>query len=254
MSNGRPQEAIVVLRAIAKYNNNIMNISSEDVHLGEAPASGDRPLVMKVKDKKDSEAPSPAGDEFDERQRLPGTAGLSPDGSSSTVMYDSITVGPPPYDNVGKGLPPRRSHPMRTGSAFYAETPVDDGAENLFERSFAAGRMASTEEERDEDAGFSGGDRNALLSPALRRSLESQLPVGKEPLSRSRTKGGMFAWWFSWMDQLGKLFVPQWRRTVLLMWVIWGSMSFGKLPDARTPKLTRSVYNVQRMAACGIGI
>merc|ERR1711879_1128619 len=34
------------------------------------------------------------------------------------------------------------------------------------------------------------------------------------------------SWWDSWVKQIGRLFVPQWRRTVILMWIIWGSMSF----------------------------
>jgi hypothetical protein len=247
VANGRPQEAIVVLRAIAKYNDNIMTISAEDVHFGDAPAAGGRPLIMKSKDKKDSELPSPAGEGFDERQLLPETAGLSPDGSSPAVMYDSVTAEPISHDTIGKGLPPRRIAPMRTGSAFYAETPADEGTENHFERAFAAGAKGS----------MIGVDeaRSALLSPTLQRGLETQLPIAGESLSRKGSRGGVFAWWFSWMDQLRRLFVPRWRRTVLLMWVIWGAMSFGTstyFGCAR--KLTKSVHNVQCMAPCSARI
>lgn len=240
MSNGRPQEAVVVLKAIAKYNNNIMNISSEDVHSGDAPASGDRPLIMKTKDKKDSELPSPATEGMDERRRLPETVGTAPDGSGSTTMYDSVSLGHAP---VHGGKNPR--HPIRQGSAFYVETPTDEDHENQFERSFMAARLGSTEvEEDDEEA--EGGDRNALLSPGLHKSSDPALGVHAP---RHTGRSGLFSWWWPWMEQLGRLFVPQWRRTVLLMWVIWGAMSFGEL-IAKHTGLMRSIYNVQRLAAC----
>ena len=245
MTNGRPQEAVLALRAIAKYNNLTMDITSDDVYFGDAPTAGDRPLVMKSKDKKDSELPSPAAEDFDERQRLPGTTGLSFEGSSTTPTYESVSVGQSPaYDSVGKGMPPRRQI-LRTGSAFYAETPMEEGQGNHFERSFMA---AATDvvEETEEDG---PDDRNALLSPALRGSIDSTSVGGKEMPARSRGRSGMFAWWFSWMEQLGRLFVPQWRRTVLLMWVIWGSMSFGELSS----KHVRLVAHCQRTQCLTFG-
>jgi len=61
-----------------------------------------------------------------------------------------------------------------------------------------------------------------------RDSMDGDVP------SKTRFKGNEsndrnigLSWWGSWKDQMGRLFVPQWRRTVLLMWVIWGCMSFG---------------------------
>jgi hypothetical protein len=41
------------------------------------------------------------------------------------------------------------------------------------------------------------------------------------------------------MTQMAKLFAPKWRRTVILMWIIWGSMSFCKsIPrSSSTPRL-----------------
>jgi hypothetical protein len=32
----------------------------------------------------------------------------------------------------------------------------------------------------------------------------------------------------AWYDRIAMLFVPRWRRTTILMWIIWGLMSLGK--------------------------
>jgi hypothetical protein len=63
------------------------------------------------------------------------------------------------------------------------------------------------------------------------------------------------SWWDSWVKQIGRLFVPQWRRTVILMWIIWGSMSFGGSfqPLVGDCSLSGSLYNVQRLATCRFG-
>ncbi len=65
----------------------------------------------------------------------------------------------------------------------------------------------------------------APLSPLSQRS-----PL--TPRSRSNRRGGRskprFDWLHDWQKQMAKLFSPRWRRTVILMWIIWGLMAFGK--------------------------
>lgn len=38
---------------------------------------------------------------------------------------------------------------------------------------------------------------------------------------------GRWAWLHKWIAQVARLFTPKWRRTVILMWIIWGAMSLG---------------------------
>ncbi|KLT44613.1 MFS general substrate transporter [Cutaneotrichosporon oleaginosum] len=63
----------------------------------------------------------------------------------------------------------------------------------------------------------------APLSPHSSRS-----PL--TPRSRSNRRGGRskpkFDWLHDWQKQMAKLFSPRWRRTVILMWIIWGLMAF----------------------------
>lgn len=52
------------------------------------------------------------------------------------------------------------------------------------------------------------------------------------PVSRTSHRGGRSkssgSWLSEWNMKMAQLFSPKWRRTVILMWMIWGSMSFGE--------------------------
>jgi hypothetical protein len=70
-----------------------------------------------------------------------------------------------------------------------------------------------------------------LMAGEVSGSGESSEKKGWRDWGRDRN---WMSWWDSWIRQMSKLFVPQWRRTVLLMWVIWGSMSFGESANPAT--------------------
>lgn len=158
--------------------------------------------MVEGKDKKDSALPSPAGD--GERSPLPRYTTDTGENSPRTL-----------YDSVGMGQPPTtRPHPVRTGSAFYAETPAALELPNQFDESFA----------ESEQNGHGGEEARAGL---LRQSSRERISRGGV-VGLPRKRAGPLAWWYQWLEQLSKLFVPQWRRTVLLMWIIWASMSFSE--------------------------
>jgi hypothetical protein len=94
------------------------------------------------------------------------------------------------YDATGRhtGPPLTRPSTLRVGSAFY--TPLDERTDVL-----DGIPVEPQQEER-------------IAQPRMAPVKE----VGTEP------QGGI-------IERLGMLFVPQWRRTTLLMWIIWGSMS-----------------------------
>jgi hypothetical protein len=207
VSRGRGDEAVIALQAIATYNDRPMDISSEDVQGGESQPA---PESMPMRDKKNSELPTPDPlyDGESERSPLPdfgdgsGSAGASRSGSrASGIRYDAIGNGP---------APPPRQIPLRTGSAFYAPTPgveeVEDGLARHVRRSL------------EEEEGLMDGEESTIEKRGWR--------------DWGRDRNWM-SWWDSWVKQISKLFVPQWRRTVILMWIIWGSMSFGKCAGVR---------------------
>jgi hypothetical protein len=191
-----------------------MDIQHADVQMGQ-PDHISRDTELGTRDNKDSELPSPDMIAEGERSPLPRYH-LESNGSTPRLNYDA----------VGHGVPSApRPQPIRTGSAFYAETPAGVHAElphNHFEASFGRGEDLQEEEEEEEGAGDSAG----LLRPKPLRRQTSR-SGGVVHLKR---KQGWFAWWFQWKRQLAKLFVPQWRRTVILMWIIWGAMSLGACP------------------------
>ncbi len=180
----------MVLRAIATYNDQPIDIHEADVQAEEE--TGDLT-------KSGISSPNP-GDTSAERSPLPRYSPNLDDGEGSTpgsrTRYDSVGIGPPP---------PQRKYPLRTGSAFYSITPAPVELPNRFDESF--GRVDTHDEEEE-----------GLMDGAA---------VKKEGTEPARSGEGEPSWWETWVEQLSKLFVPQWRRTVILMWIIWGSMAFG---------------------------
>jgi hypothetical protein len=71
---------------------------------------------------------------------------------------------------------------------------------------------------------------------ALMGSSAPMSPVSRSPRRRSSGNlsssgshaAGPLAWWHGWVRQMGKLFSPKWRRTVVLVWIIWAAMAFGE--------------------------
>lgn len=222
VAHGRESEALTALQAIAKFNGKTLDTTSTGLAL---PRQALPPLR---RDKKDSELPSPAH-EADQLSPTPsGSLPVyretedGPSGPSSRTLYDSVGLGP---------APPPRTRPIRLGSAFYSASHIDsplDRNSNAFDQSFAAEadmRRTSLEDNlngaeadgRDMDGQEADGAEYKLVGGNTtsrgRRNLEKWREKPKE-------------WWASWRTQLGRLFVPKWRRTVILMWIIWGSMSF----------------------------
>jgi hypothetical protein len=201
VAHGREDEAVIALQAIATYNDRPMDISSEDVQGGESDPA---PESVPMRDKKNSELPTPDPMYYGESETSPlpdfGDSGSSPNISRSGSRASGLR-----YDAIGNGpAPPPRQTPLRTGSAFYAPTPgvedVEDGLARQVRRSI-----------EEEEALMDG----------------TQLANEKRGWRDWGRDRNWMSWWDSWVKQISRLFVPQWRRTVILMWIIWGSMSFG---------------------------
>ncbi|WVQ75341.1 hypothetical protein IAR50_004960 [Cryptococcus sp. DSM 104548] len=109
------------------------------------------------------------------------------------------------YGGVGQG-PERKGIPLQTATSFY-KTPgavEREESQNLFDQSFHESLSEENRALLDEES-----EETKRESPGLGGWTEKPKD-----------------WWMSWVGQMRKLFVPKWRKTVILMWIIWGSMSF----------------------------
>lgn len=228
-TNGREQEAVVALRAIATYNENTIDITPADVVIApSSPVTSTGPRRSLERDKKNSELPSPTR-HIDETSPVGSVSGLptyresdiGSSGPSSRTLYDSVGLGP---------APPPRNGPIRHGSAFYsaslAGSPLDSISHNTFERSFADAARKSVDDLAEEDEG-----EEVDTEPG--EGLLNSKSISGNRMGRGKRRIGKWAdkpidWYKSWITQMSKLFVSKWRRTVILMWIIWGSMSFCK--------------------------
>ena len=232
VSNGRKQEAVVALRAIATFNDHTMDIREQDVAMDESHthhAHEDEEVRLvrtpRPKDKKDSESvtpatPAEASPIRHARSRSREVADES--GSSSRANYDAL----------GRVTPPMPHRLIRQGSAFY-DSPYDEahrggGNANTFDASFAKARVGEEGEgegeENEEDEDEDEEEMKHFGTESHRRK-----PRGMA--------GHMKSWAGKWAEQMAKLFSPHWRVTVILMWLIWGCMSFGKSLSSRLVSL-----------------
>ncbi|OCF33983.1 membrane transporter [Kwoniella heveanensis BCC8398] len=229
VSNGREQEAVVALQAIATYNSHSMDIQRADVQnteaapgsaMGSGGGGSSTSLPILMRDKKDSELPTPDpdyGQAQSDSAGLPLWSNENTSGSGQLSTIDSDTR----YGGIGMH-PPRtpQRHPIRTGSAFYhtPTTALDhDESGNTFDQSFAnANGIEQEEREALVDGHIVDRDGEDHFQTMKRRGSGG---------SDTTWKSKPVEWWESWIRQMGKLFAPRWRRTVILMWIIWGSMS-----------------------------
>lgn len=190
--------------------------------------------TMRVSKDLDSPLPPVNKDDVHERSSLPSyhsdrdavagspTSDKSASGSrpSSRTQYDAVGLGP---------APPPRKHAIRSGSSFYSasyESPVNvsdsNNNTNRFDASFARAGGSKAYEEVTEPPGDE--ENEALVGDGQTPRLQEK--PQSSATSRDGISGKIVGWLVGWKRQMGKLFVPKWRKTVILMWIIWGSMSF----------------------------
>lgn len=216
VAQGREQEAVVVLRSIAKFNDRNLNIEPVDVSGdGAERMSSDKQRSRPASRQESSPLPL-----YSSRLLRPAEAdharSTTPESGMSGSLYDSLVNGP---------APPPRKHPIRAGSAFYsasvAGSPMASHDDNAFDASFARASRENGGDAMVEDSDEEVAKESSAARPLPRRGSASWSGSLLRWLDLARES------WEDWRAQMAKLFVPQWRRTVILMWIIWGSMSLG---------------------------
>lgn len=71
------------------------------------------------------------------------------------------------------------------------------------------------------------GERDALMhaSPAMSPPVSPVAPTSLRAQQAGQRHRGKGKWYHEFAGQMSKLFSPKWRRTVTLMWIIWGAMA-----------------------------
>ncbi|KAL7423637.1 hypothetical protein Q5752_001218 [Cryptotrichosporon argae] len=115
---------------------------------------------------------------------------------------------------------------------------VDDGPERCGAATHSTRRSRSETSPRSSFHALRLPSQDVARSPATRPRDREREQGRTHTHTTSHARTGSFAsrasstledagsWATAWRAQLGKLFAPQWRRTVVLMWLIWASMSF----------------------------
>lgn len=138
----------------------------------------------------------------------------SPSKDEESVSYGGVE------SDAGRKM---KNKPMRSGSSFYKEDENDALVGSFVQ---TEGQIEEERERLMHVETVYNDDGDADMSNRSNDRLKARnVPGGKEVNGWKKTP---VVWWKSWIAQMSKLFVPQWRRTVILMWIIWGSMSYGK--------------------------
>jgi hypothetical protein len=72
-----------------------------------------------------------------------------------------------------------------------------------------------------------------MASPTISRRPTSHSRASSRSLSKGQLTGGRLPRWIrkplhAWFKRLGMVLSPEWRRTTILVWVVWWAMSLGK--------------------------
>lgn len=228
VSAGRPEEALVSLRKISRFNGSELSLYLHDVD--------NSPMAH----------PVPAGDADDARTPfLPSVAPAArgdvrlvfdadaEDAADETAPLDGPTVparrdSPERlhYDSTGSSNTPLDSHTFSTPASELPPRPRP----HTFPRSTAGiGSGVAMSPEPKTATLPRPPARPVPQRPAgLTRARRSSLHQAKARLCWALPRWIRRPLW-AWLDRLALVFAPEWLKTTLLVWAIWGSMSLGEL-------------------------
>ncbi|KAJ9122073.1 hypothetical protein QFC24_004300 [Naganishia onofrii] len=217
VSKQRSDEALVVLQNIAAFNNDVILLDMEDV---DHRSSLNETRFSKAEDGNASEyrtpleTPTPTS----YASRVASRPGLHAVDSSSYIEYSTAREYGTPPPIIGS-MGSRKSSPPRTvkstqGSVFH--TPSEELSQaRAFQFEHAAVPQNATGVGSIAEAEFSG------------RPSEEELTLDDldTVTENGRRANGIRTLLDKTLDRLQLLFVPEWKKTTILMWLVWGLMS-----------------------------
>lgn len=256
VEKNRHDEAIIVLRRIAKFNSNTMDIARPDVELSEEATCLTRSNGMgRGGDVVDGEVGGDVEAGFGNGNgngvavgALNGSGNgryLSP--SNNTTRTPSPTSSSTPTNNDPKllGKRDRTSSSQRLITSQDIDQPRSSGSysrdisPSIRPELGSLGVRPEGFENGQSQKGVgngAGNDRGRLLDKEEEEELEEELSTLNQPEEngsdgferkpqQSSSRWTLLGSFKSGEDRLKMLFNPRWRRTVVLMWAIWGLMS-----------------------------
>lgn len=220
VSAGRPQDAIKSLQLISRFNGSEMEVELDDVrdyHHPEEQAALQASLSGSPAPKWTPPTPQRATSRtvlFDAALDLEGGAGGSRNGSRGS--------NEPVYAATGETL---RASSVEDGRPL-SSSPIEENGPGQY----PPDTNISTADPSDPDD---------LPPPTLRRPRPSHTRRQSSAASR-RSRASVYEqkfFWalphavrkplWAWWDRLMSVFSPEWRKTTLLVWGAWWSMSLG---------------------------
>ncbi len=251
VARDRPDEAVVVLQHIAQFNGNDMSIDRGCVEVEDDHRNDGDDLGMKERtqgdghddaaspgnEAKHSESASPEGKAYNPRKAL--ARGRMSSASPLVISpaldgAQTFSLGPPRWSGEDEVRHPMYASlgvlptPRRTLSQFTFHTPSEELSQaeafDLSRKKLSSRASMPLLTHREED--LPNG-----VSPDLVAGEDADVPAmpggldGTSGEKQRTTRIGRAAQ--AWYDRMAMLFVPRWRRTTVLMWIIWGAMSLG---------------------------
>ncbi|KAJ9120695.1 hypothetical protein QFC22_002626 [Naganishia vaughanmartiniae] len=214
VSKQRSTEALVVLQNIAAFNADAITLDMEDVGTRSSPTET---RISKAEDGNASEyrtpleVPTPTS----YASRITSRPGLHTVDSSSYIEYSTAREygTPPPFLGSRKSSPP---HIVRSTQGSVFHTPSEELSQA---RAFQFEHAAVPENE--------SGIRPIAEAEFSGRPSEEELTLDDidTVTENGRRANGILTLLDKTLDRLQLLFVPEWKKTTILMWLVWGLMS-----------------------------
>ncbi|KAH8114414.1 MFS general substrate transporter [Phellopilus nigrolimitatus] len=218
---GRPEEAVLNLQKISRFNGSELSLDLEDVIDQHNAASGDEeqaPFIPKSAERTrgDVRVLFEAGAESNETEPF-AVDGVSPIGSSKVESRPSEVVH---YDSTGSSEVPLDAHTFAT--------PANEDPPHRVRQPTSSAPGASSV------SALSPEPKPATLPTPARPRLERSTiatPSRRSSLYEAKAK---FYWalpyWirkplWAWLDKLALVLSPEWRRTTVLVWAMWCFMA-----------------------------
>jgi hypothetical protein len=203
-SQQKSEAALAVLKNIAAYNAHPLRLELRDVEL-KTSMEGFRSVKTDEDDSFESQAVTAVGSVKHPAPSNPAHPGISSSNSSAYIDFSTAReYGTPPLAQDTVPSNTSRTVPSAQGSFFH--TPSEElGHAQAFPHLGDTSNMISAKDDPDE-----------IYDDEPHLDLEQEVSARKMDVRHFIENGSA---------RLRLLFVPEWKRTTILMWLIWGLMS-----------------------------
>lgn len=220
IANNRSSEALTVLRSIAAYNSVEIDIDDMDFLTGVELREFERREEIRRERMREGLRGMKVGDEEETESASWKEIGM---GRPSIAVLGASRAGGGAGERLNSSTPFQLATLMN--SVNYDTTPpLTNSDQDPIRDATSTGMLSS--ETRNETQTESKTERTDRPFNRLRtiKSSNSIRTIRRKGLKENIDQ---------WLTRIGMLFVDKWRLTTVLMWLIWGLMSFGESEEDR---------------------